>query len=46
MIFWIEQIADFSNDIVVIVGDFNAKPDSRTYRYFTERGYVSAHAQT
>ena len=31
--------------MVVIVGDFNAKPDSRTYRYFTDRGYVSAYAQ-
>jgi endonuclease/exonuclease/phosphatase family metal-dependent hydrolase len=44
MLFWVDQIADFSKDLVFIVGDFNAKPDSKTYRYFIDRGYVSAHA--
>lgn len=44
MLFWVDQFADFTKDLVVIVGDFNAKPDSKTYRHFVDRGYVSAHA--
>jgi endonuclease/exonuclease/phosphatase family metal-dependent hydrolase len=43
MLFWIDQMADFSKDLVIIVGDFNAKPDSETYRFMVKAGYTSSH---
>lgn len=31
--FWLDQLVDYSNDLVIWVGDFNAKPDSETYKF-------------
>lgn len=30
---------------MVIVGDFNAKPDSETYKFMLRKGYTSSHQQ-
>lgn len=42
LVYWVEKKADLSKDLIIAVGDFNAKPDSKTYAYFKEAGYVSA----
>ncbi len=43
IILWIERQPDFipSETLVIIIGDFNAKPDSNTYKLFIDRGYTS-----
>jgi endonuclease/exonuclease/phosphatase family metal-dependent hydrolase len=43
MLFWINQRVDFSKDVVAIVGDFNAKPNSETYLLMLKEGYTSSY---
>lgn len=44
MIAWVERQHDLtSNDLIVIAGDFNANPDSGTYKLFESNGYKSVH---
>lgn len=44
MLFWLDQVVNFERDLVIIVGDFNAKPDSTTYKAFLDAGYTSSYA--
>ncbi len=45
MLIWIENQPDYdaSHTLVIIMGDFNAKPDSKTYQLFLDSGYTSCH---
>ena len=45
ILIWIENQPDYdsSNTLVIILGDFNAKPDSKTYQLFLSSGYTSCH---
>ena len=45
MVFWLDQFVNFEKDLAVIVGDFNAKPDSMTYKCFVDAGYTSSYVQ-
>jgi endonuclease/exonuclease/phosphatase family metal-dependent hydrolase len=39
---WIEYNSK-SDDLTIMLGDFNAEPDSKTYQTISEKGYVSSH---
>lgn len=41
---WINLISN-SNDLILVVGDFNALPNGLAYNYFLENNYVSAHLE-
>jgi len=44
LLYWIDNIVVTSPDeIVVIVGDFNANKDSGAYNIFARKGYTSSY---
>ena len=40
--YWITAYAK-PEDVIVMVGDFNAEPDSETYRFIEDQGFVSTY---
>ena len=42
IIYWITQIAK-PEDLIVIVGDYNADLNSETYNYIVEQGFISSY---